>query len=87
MMGFDIANYKAFALWQQAFHLTPGIDQHAVAPGRTAVFMAATLRRRQHITLVFNRPGAQQDFPVRLAGCISKCRRHHDQRAIAHRAV
>ena len=38
--------------------------------------MAAALRRRDHIALVLDRAGAQQQLPVCLAGRISECRRH-----------
>src|SRR5450830_165045 len=86
-MGVNVADNKAFPLGQHAEDIAPGIDQHAVTPGAATVDVLAALRRRQHITLVFNRAGAQQQLPVRLAGGVGKRRRYHNQRAIAHGPV
>ena len=43
-----------------------------MAPGAPAVGVQAALRGRQHIALVFNGAGAQQQFPVRLAGGVGE---------------
>jgi hypothetical protein len=75
----QIASGNAGTFFHHLNDLAPGIDQHAVAPGATAIGMVAALGRRQHIALVFNRPRPQQNFPVRAARGVGEGRRHHQQ--------
>ena len=54
--------------------LPPGVDQHAVAVRLAPIFVATTLRDGQYVALILDRPGTQQDLPVRPPGGFGKCR-------------
>ena len=49
-------------------HLTPGINDEAVAIGRATIFMDSYLRGRDHEHRIFDRACAHEDMPVRLTG-------------------
>ena len=60
-------------------HRPPGIDSEAVAKGRAPVGVRSRLRRRDDMTGGFDRPGAEQGVPMRLAGRHGKGGRDRDQ--------
>src|SRR3569832_387265 len=86
-LGLQFAGHHALSFRKHCLDITPRIDQHGVPPGAPAVMMLPSLRRGQHIALVFDGPGPQQDIPVRFAGRVSKSCGHDNQRALAHGAV
>jgi hypothetical protein len=56
-------------------NVAPGVDDHAVAEGVAAVLVLAALRRSDDEAAGFDRAGALQDVPVRLAGRVGEgCR-------------
>ena len=75
-INFTSDNPLAFCLLRK--NLAPRINQHAMSPGTATVVMLATLRGRQHVALVFNSAGAQQDFPVRATGGVGEGRGYDD---------
>ncbi len=82
----DLCHHHAGAAWQAIQHAAPRIHDHAVAVGFASVDVIAALRRGNHVGQVFNGAGAQQDFPVHLAGGFGKGGGQHDQVNIAHSA-
>ena len=57
----------------------PRIDQQTITEGFATIGVSSTLTSGDHIALIFNGPGAEQDFPVRRAGRGSESRRlRHD---------
>src|SRR5947207_95449 len=54
--------------------VAPRIGDQRVAPGAPAVLVPAALRRGRDVALVLDRAGAQQEFPVRLAGRVGEGR-------------
>src|SRR5579863_2444097 len=55
-------------------NLAPGTDDQAVSVGSPAIGVQAALRRRDHEGAILDRPRAQQNVPVRLAGGLGESR-------------
>ena len=70
--GVEFGGNHAFPFGQHGQDFAPGVDNHAVAEGAAAVFVQAALSGRQNVALVFHRTGAQQQFPMRLAGGVGE---------------
>ena len=79
MIMIDALTEHRFALGERGLNLTPGIDKAAMAKGLTTAGVSPTLIGGENVTLGFDRPGAQQNFPVRRSGDRREGRRHNDQ--------
>ena len=60
-------------------HLAPGIDDQGMAEGLASLGMLAALRRRDDVTAVLDRPGAQKRVPVGFAGDAGEGRGHRQE--------
>src|SRR3569832_1229584 len=86
-LGLQFAGHHALSFRKHCLDITPRIDQHGVPPGAPAVLMLPSLRRGQHIALVFDGPGPQQDIPVRFVKRKRKNNKHNKQHTHTQSAV
>ena len=57
-LNVNLRHHDALTLRLVREHFTPWINDHAVPPSAAATLVQAPLRRRNHVSLVFNRTGA-----------------------------
>ena len=68
----DVADHYPRALGQAIEDFAPRVDQHAVAVGFAAILMPPALRNRQHVALILDGAGTQQDLPMGAPGNLGK---------------
>src|SRR5271156_2044403 len=68
VLEIDRSDDDALLIGGAGNHASPRIDDHRIAVVAVAVDVGAELGRRDHISLVLDRAGAQQRLPMRLAG-------------------
>jgi hypothetical protein len=61
--GVQVGHHHTGAFGQARQHLAPGVNDHAVAPGAAAAGVTPALGTGEHVALVFDGPGTQQDSP------------------------
>src|SRR6202158_3097147 len=74
----DRRDHHAFLVRGPSDYATPRIDDYRVAVVAEAVGVGAELRRRDDVSLVLDRTGANQRVPMRLAGRESEAARNRD---------
>ena len=69
--------------------IAPGIDDQRMAETGGGAFDLAVLARRDHVAAMFDRPGAVQHVPVRLARHLRERRRsrQHGRAVLGEQAV
>src|SRR5688500_16223462 len=63
-----VADHDAGPAGQPVQYYAPRVDEYRIAVRLAPVRMVAALRGREHVRKVLDRPGANERFPVRLAG-------------------